>query len=1193
MAYSKNTNLYAAKVYAENPLALWPIDDDFSFISQLSVSNKDIANWVFTNGNTASVSSASVVSRIPFPDEAMSGFSRNSGSNYVTFAMPSAGIQTNNLDSHRSTININANVWRISTLVDNYKIGFQYTSGSTVVTDTTTYTSLTTSSGWQKISHTFSYPASATIYPYLEVEFISGGSDDEYQIFVNALSVGQWSEKFHSETTGIIPPSLPSSVGFYSLLPTPSGSIQYSTLDSYGLTTADDGYYLIDNKKMLAVNNGLPMVFGAANITNLYPPITEDMPSLVIPGKGFLNRKGQYSQITAEFWLRIYNESQTPKRIFGPLASLDGLYVEEEFLTLRVGKYSKSYFIGKWYRPMLIDIRYTPTEVSLLINGLNVMSMNIAADDITFPIVSRDWLGFFAHEEAQPFEIDCIAIYPYLVSDQLAKRRFVYGQGVESPDIVSSNFGGDSAFIDFSFSKYSSDFEFPTRTAWGAGFFSNLETNSQELTFPKYTLPEIKIFGNDLSIFTLETQVRQWIEVESQTWNYWRINGSWEELRLASAADLLIDSFNVQDGDPYPFVTMRPSSIYNDIHPTIFFDNINKITNPVSSLFGVFGTSASVAAGKQSIVHIRNKVTQDYFEIYQNSSSVVYAFNNNVLNVETVSASTRFIAGIDIDKISSRFRRTVERFFAVPQNLSLNLGGYETNTFTGKIYSFTFNNRLFTDKDLSDYFDTLGFAKTSASVNPAVITNNEYIMKYVGNYTLLPLKTDFAIQLDIGCAGYWETPIPLSALGKNTIRSNGETFYDLDMIQFNIDFPSPVVIEQGPPHSEDDSRLKSYITLQDFRRVGSIPYTNWTQTENIAANRVIDFDNTIDVIQTKYEVVDGTVIFPPKELVDFKDYYVVIHLELTTRGIFTKPVKLQRMSMSSLAFDESGFYPIGTKTGRDIFPFTRYLNNYAPKEKNPFTIYKGSTPYLYLTADSGISVLDYSTTSTARGLSLPINQLKAPEFSLGGIQMWAFYKETETFEETKTIAAVNTTDLKLEFRLIPEQNGKRAKMVIFNATTGTEFTDVQFYQNGNLVDYPYLQPMEWASVVASLGTSIDINGVSGQFELYHGMLFNNIAFLEKQTDVFATTVDSRSWSQLLSDPVIGDLSWGFWTGYSWTEVANETTTQLFSIDGIEIFNSYLGLAKAVVVDDTSIVLNSEVVQKFVDVNWSQFSGRPV
>jgi hypothetical protein len=1193
MAYSTNTNLYAAKVYAENPLALWPIDDDFSFISQISESDKDISNWTFDNGNSASVASASVVSRVPFPNEALSGFSRNSGSNYVTYAIPSSGIDTNNLDSNKDTICFNANVWKISSLVNGYRIGFQYTSGSVVVTDTTDFVALSTSSGWQKISHTFNYPENTTIYPYLEIDFIEGGSDNEYSIFVNALSVGQWSEKFHSETTGIIPLNLPSSVEFYDLLPTPSGSIQYSTIDSYGLTTADDGYYLIDNKRMLAVNNGLPMIFGAANITNLYPPITPNMPSIVIPGKGFLNRTGQYSQLTAEFWLRIYNESQTPKRIFGPLSSKDGLYVEEEFLTLRVGKYSKSYFIGKWYRPMLIDIRYTPTDVSILINGLNVMNMDIVADDLTLPSVNQDWLGFYSYEETQPFEIDCIAVYPYFVSDQLAKRRFVYGQGVESPDIVSSNFGGDSAFIDFSFSKYSSDFEFPTRVAWGAGSFSNLETNSQQLTFPTYDLPEIKLFGDDLSIFTLISEPRKWIEVAEQPWSYWAENADWERVSSISPGDILKDSFSIQGTDPYPFISMRPNDDYEEIYPTIFFDNINKITNPVSSIFGVFQTSASIQAGKQTIVYMRNKLTQEYFEIYQNSSSIFYAFNETVLNTETVSASSTFIAGIDIDKISSRFRRIVERFFAVPQNISLNLGGYESNTFLGKIYSFTFNNRLFTDKDLSSYYNVLGFAKTSASVNPALISNNEYIMKYVGNYTLLPLRTSSTIQLDIGCAGYWESSIPLSVLGKNTISSDGQVFYDLDMIQFNIDFPSPVVVQQGPPHSEDDTRLKSYITLQDFRRAGSIPYTNWTQTENISPNRVIDFDNTIDVIQTKYEVVDGTVIFPPKQLVNFADYYLVVHLEMTTRGINTMPVKLQRMAMSSLAFDESGFYSIGTKTGRDIFPFTRYSNNYAPKEKNPFTIYKGSTPYLYLTDDSGISVLDYPTTSTARGLTLPINQLKASEFSLGGIQLWTFYKEKEVFDENITIASINTPDIKLDFVLIPEANGKRARMTIFNNTTGIEFKDAQFYQNGNLVDNPYIQPMEWASIVVSLGNSININGISGQFELYHGMLFNNIAFLEKQTDVFATTTETRNWSELLSDPIIGPLSWGFWTAYNWSQVANYNTTQLFSINGIEIFNSYLGLAKAVIVDDTSIVLNSESVQKFMNIRWSQFNGKPV
>jgi hypothetical protein len=841
---------------------------------------------------------------------------------------------------------------------------------------------------------------------------------------------------------------------------------------------------------------------------------------------------------------------------------------------------------------MLIDIVYTPENVSLLINGISVMNIDILVEELDLPRVEFDWLGFYAHNDVQPFELDCIAIYPYAVYNELAKRRFVYGQGVEYPDIVSSKFGGDSAFIDYSFSKYTSEFSFPNRAKWNSGFYSNLETNLQELTFINYQLPELQFFGADISSIDLEQYENIWESVASEVWQFWLNDRTWFELLYDSSLDFFIDNYRIQGYDPYPFISMAPNQIFinEGIYPNIFFNSINVLTSPINSIFGVFGNSASVTMDNQILFKIRNRLTENYFEVYKNSSSVIYNYNNgsnNILSIKNVSASSHFIAGIDINEITRKYRRIVENFFDFPQNLSLSLGGFEQNVFKGKIYSFTFNNELFTDKDLNEYIDSFGFFHGNVSASSSVLNNDDYIMKYVGNYSLLPTKTAREIKLEIGSSGYWEGIVPLSTLGKNIVKSNGETFYDLDIIQFNIDFPSPVITSQSPPAEENDTRLKSYITLQDFRRVGSIPYTNWVSASNIATNRVIDFDNTVDVIQSKYEIVDGTIIFPPKELIDFKDYYIVVHLEMSTRSIESMPIKLQRMSLASLSFDESSFYAIGTKTGKEIYPFTRYDDAYYPKEKNPILIYKGSTPYLYLTDDSGISVLDYSSNATSRGITMPINQNKAPTFSLGGIQMWMFYKESETFDSVKTIGMINTPEDKIEIILSPEDNGKRAKMFLFDLKTGLQYSAVKFYQNGNLVSNPYIEPMQWTSIVMSLGSSIEINAQSGQLELYNGVLFNNIAFFEKLTDVFAIVKDFLRWI------AVDDENWSYWTTSTWADILGEVVIQEFALNGIEVFNSYLGLSKVIVSDNKSLKLNSEKVDKFMNITWSQFVGKPV
>jgi hypothetical protein len=56
---------------------------------------------------------------------------------------------------------------------------------------------------------------------------------------------------------------------------------------AYGLES-DYGYYLINDNKLLAKNTSIPMVYGASGVTKLTPNINNN-PSLIVPGKGFLN----------------------------------------------------------------------------------------------------------------------------------------------------------------------------------------------------------------------------------------------------------------------------------------------------------------------------------------------------------------------------------------------------------------------------------------------------------------------------------------------------------------------------------------------------------------------------------------------------------------------------------------------------------------------------------------------------------------------------------------------------------------------------------------------------------------------------------------------------------------------------------------------------------------------------------------
>jgi hypothetical protein len=255
---------------------------------------------------------------------------------------------------------------------------------------------------------------------------------------------------------------------------------------------------------------------------------------------------------------------------------------------------------------------------------------------------------------------------------------------------------------------------------------------------------------------------------------------------------------------------------------------------------------------------------------------------------------------------------------------------------------------------------------------------------------------------------------------------------------------------------------------------------------------------------------------------------------------------------------------------------------------------------MYLTGDSGNTVLPYSTSAT-RGLSIPINQQKTSEYLLGGIQLWSFYNKSNTIDQTTRVARIKSTNKTYDIYLIPETGNKRGILKLYDANSGIEVTNTIFYQNGSIVTYPIIYPQSWSSIVISLGDSVELNNQIGQLELYEGFLFNNIALFQKSSDILGIVQSTRDWSDVLATvfdiPGPLDISvhnpWSLWNEGTWADVEATEEIKTFTIDGEDLYQSYFGLSKAVSSDDTTLFINSDSYKIITNVNWSEYSGRPV
>lgn len=1150
------SNLYASKIFAEHPVALWALDDESYNPSLFTTNQKQINNLSIVNFAQWTSASSINTTSAPLPNESSAVLSRtNINENLVTINGPI--VSASALDITKPTICLNTFVYAISTLTDYYELGILYgLSGSATYYDKIDVNAVGLVA-WQKIQFTSIIPENVqTIQPIIKVKYIDGATIGEYNIWFNAISLGQWAEEFNWETTGTILNNLEDQ-SLIDLLPDTNYKVVIA--DAYGFDDEDNGYYIYDNNKPLSINTSMPMVYGSGNITHIEQPITPNMPGLVIPGKGFLNESGRYQNKTFEFWLRTYSDSHEEFRVFGPLSSNDGLYITQEYLVLKIGKNKKAYFIGKWFRPMLVDIKYSQTLATVLINGEEVISMDIDQDYVNFPPSTEDWLGFFGHSNLHPFDLDCIAIYPYLVPSEVAKRRFVYGQGVVGSEIIVNNFDGNSLYVDFPFANYSSTMNYPETTTWNSGYFNNLDVASKYISAIDYELPEL-------------------LHAEP-----------------IGDLDIYADNYLIQAGSA-TFFSLRPDDEEYTQNSYIYFNNIAKLSSPTKSIFGIFETTPyPLINTKKTIMKFNNSFSNNIFEIALNGSSIQYLYNDDIVHSASTSASQYFMVGLDLDKITSS--GIVGNFFSNPQNVSLSVGGDGTNTFTGKIFNITINNRFFTDKDTSDWFTNEGFTDYDSNIDPTVL-------QYIGCYTFRPNRSNPVVYFDIATSGYWEDSMPLSYFGKYITDKFGNSYYDLDMIQFNIDYSSNPIIDI-PQHQSsefENHALKSYITLQHYSQVGKIPYSQYSIVDQNANPRVVDFDNSLDVITTKFEVMDGSLIFPPKELINFEDYYITVHLEVKTTGSKTYPTAIPKMSLSSAVHNDTEFFAINTKTGNKIYPIVKYGNVYSHKSKNPFRIYKDSTPYLYLTGDSGISCTSQNEDGVVKGFSIPINSQKSSQYIFGGMQLWLMYNQNETIVEPKKLGRIVTPNKELDIFLVPEvsENAQRGFIKVYDSETGYEDITIDFYQNGIRIQNPIIKPLMWTSLVMSFGESIPVNSVSGQLELYNGFVYNNIALFKRSSLVLGQSISERVWQQVkTTETLINnqieqiDLQWEDWYSSFWLDLIEKRTTLTYNIDGERIFGSFLGISNSIISDDSVIRLESEGADVFSDIEWDQFVGKPV
>ena len=972
-------------------------------------------------------------------------------------------------------------------------------------------------------------------------------------------------------------------------------------------------YYMSNGTDLYVRNGGIPLVFGSSSVTSVLPNVDEETePSLIFPGFGFLNNDGRAKTITFEAWLRITTHTHYPRRIIGPITGTDGLYVNGPFLTLKVGDNIGSHYIGEWDRPMLVDIYYSQSSAGLILNGEQVISISFDYKDLTLPQKTsdtgddQDWIGIFAYTNVPLIQIDCVAIYPYQVSVGKAKLHYVKGQSIESPELKNSSNTDVPIIVDHQMSKYANNYSYPGTGRWQNGAIDNVSTDGNRLSVPSYSLPTV-VFQNPQGIDDAQElkTLSGWYDLQESLPSQSMTTTLSDGILMNNDVFFSINptqtaNTTTTDGGTETSTTV---SMWSNGH--IYFDNLNLLLGDTTeAVYGVFKVAAT-SATKQVLFKITNNLNE-YFEVSITNDDISYKFES-VSGSQTFSsdnaftAENKFVAGINISQlVAASTGSQLASFFANRSSLKMYVGATDKfeNTFTGNIYKIGFCN-------------TKNLNKISASFEDGKAKNLEADIDifdaHFASYTLIGVTTFGSFALDIAIAGSWEDYVPLSLLAKNVITSAAgateTTEYKLNAIQHNVDYPNISNLT--------NALVKSYVEIKDLgvSTVSSdqINKTKITLSGGMFASNVIDFSNGWENIV--YEIDNNTVVFPPSVSgtsvsgLNLEERGISTLIEMYVPGIIRNPISIRSLELSAQAMNHSDTKtPIGTKFGKDVYS---YIDSGTTDYSYPYhgTVYKNSTPYLYLTKFSGFRGGILGNVGPT-GIEIPINTFSQEFYQVNYIQM-AIYTNSNFLTADPgnyPIFIVKNKD-KTIFVNYTSATGSSATLLTKSTTyNGSSYTDAEFYVDG--VKNGKIYPGQWHMIGVKFSPLLSFDGIStGYIRLpANQFTINNVVDYQIPASLVRSTQFFDTWAEYLDESLGADnYDWEDLPALSgvgsptWEDIYLDSTGSIGEIlNPTEIYYSYIK-SNTVLADeiDTKMTVASSRYQVFLGNRWQKYNVIPL
>jgi hypothetical protein len=391
-------------------------------------------------------------------------------------------------------------------------------------------------------------------------------------------------------------------------------------------------------------------------------------------------------------------------------------------------------------------------------------------------------------------------------------------------------------------------------------------------------------------------------------------------------------------------------------------------------------------------------------------------------------------------------------------------------------------------------------------------------------------------------------------------------------------------------YDTEGSIVKSYISFQYLATGANYPESSFTEKIPLSGTNVVDPGSSWQY--KKYEVLNDTIIYPPTG-VNFENLAIVVHLEIVVNGMTTYPLSIKTLQLASQSLNYTKPTAIGTRFGKEIYQYTKSGLSTNYKAKNPYIIYKNSSPYLFLTKNSGIQPIGTFSSGLSRGITIPVNTSLTPEFTIIAAQL-SIRSNAESFstQPVQIFEIQGKTKFTQFYMVATDSSGKRAKIYAIDASTGRQDSNISFYLNGKFVQNPVIGLKDWSVLGIACAEPMSFNSYVGAVRLTGPLVFNNISYYEK-TDIQQITLQvGRPWSEVLQ-PVTSPVDWTYWDESTWKEVLNLRSVTEFDVDPSNIYKAYTGTNKFIAEDDTVLSFEKYEYFAYKDVSWQTQTIKPV